>query len=48
MWERNERFADASEPIVTIPAIAVTVDVHVTLVIPVVEDRIAVYIKCHP
>ena len=35
--ERNERVAKASEPPVVIPVVVVTVDVHVTLLVPAVE-----------
>ena len=34
---RNEEVADAGEPPVVIPLVVVAVDVHVALVVPVVE-----------
>ena len=38
MQERNEKICDASEPPIVIPVVVVAVDVHVTLVIPLVES----------
>jgi hypothetical protein len=35
--ERNERFANASEPPVVIPIVVVTVDVDLAIVVPPVE-----------
>lgn len=46
--ERNERFANASEPIVPIPTIAVAVDVHVPIAIVAVEDGVGICEKCLP
>ena len=37
-----KRVADAGETIVAIPAIVVAVDVHVALVVPVVEDGVGI------
>lgn len=39
--ERMKRVAHASEPPVVVPIVVVTVHVHVTLVLPQVEDRVA-------